>query len=238
MRSPCKGHGVTRQPSAASFMSLWGSHFSTGASWAGCELTCVPTAGHGWPLLPPRSAPRSPHTPGGCARPWWPPHPPLPGPAGAPRAGVPASCRADGASSLPRTVRGGLLLSTPSGRASWLRAKSLVSPLVPLWHLKGPLLAAEDTGKLQALASWPPSFSLPFFYLFFSLLTSADLVFLSALEKIQNRFAGRRGSPERWTWGGCWWWPLSGPRGTRPGLLRTAEAGLVAGIQAVSSHVQ
>lgn len=42
-------------------------------------------------------------------------------------------------------------------------AKSLVSHLAPLWHLKGTLLAAEDTGKLQALASWPPSF-FPFFF--------------------------------------------------------------------------
>lgn len=50
-------------------------------------------------------------------------------------------------------------------------AKSLVSHLAPLWHLKGTLLAAEDTGKLQALASWPPSF----FPFFFSLLTLADL---------------------------------------------------------------
>lgn len=93
--------------------------------------------------------------------------------------------------------------------------KSLLSHLVPHWHLKGTLLAAEDTGKLQALASWLSPFFLPFFFFF---LPWQTFVFLSALEKLQNRFVGCYGIPERRRWRGCWWWPLSGQRGIRQGL--------------------
>lgn len=147
-----------------------GQPFPRGDVLVGCELTCVPTAGLGWPLLPPRPTPRNPHTPGGCTRPWrLPPAPP--GHAGATEQTCPRT-----AVQTARVLCSGpsagvcLPLSTPSGRARWL-CEVAVSHLAPLWHLKGTLLAAEDTGKLQALASWPPSF----FPFFFSLLTLADL---------------------------------------------------------------
>lgn len=211
-----------------------GQPFPHGDVLVGCELTCVPTAGLGWPLLPPRSAPRNPHTPGGCTRPWrLPPAPP--GHAGATLRTCPRT-----AVQTARVLCSGpsvgvcLPLSTPSGRARWLCEVS-VSHLAPLWHLKGTLLAAEDTGKLQALASWPASF-FPFF--FFPSYLSRPLCFyqpwrssrIDTLGAVGSRNAGVGGAvlvvAPRWAEGDA-----SGP-------LRTAEAGPVAGIRALSPHVQ
>lgn len=95
-------------------------------------------------------------------------------------------------------------------------AKSLVSHLAPLWHLKGTLLAAEDTGKLQALASWPPSF-FPFF--FFPPYLSRPLCFyqpwrssrIDTLGAVGSRNAGVGG-------GGAGGGPLVGRGGHVQGL--------------------
>lgn len=81
LQGPWRHHGVTRFRPALlrSRASAAASRSPAGASWAGCELACVPTAGLGWPPLPSPSVPRNPHSPRGCTRPrWLPPAPPRP----------------------------------------------------------------------------------------------------------------------------------------------------------------
>lgn len=132
-----------------------------------------------------------------------------------------------------QTICWSLLLTTPSGRIRWLCMKSLLSHLVPHWHLKGTLLAAEDTGKLQALASWLSPFFLPFF---FSSYLGRPLCFYQPWKSSRIDLLGAVGSQNAGGGGDVG----GGPSVDRGGFVRASEdrrSGLVAGIRALSPHV-